>query len=165
VRPEHQALVEPRVVSWGWRPPDPGPSPFVDEIERQATHDPSAYLSVPAAIAYRAERDWAQVVRECHELARLARWGMAELTGLAPLVPDDPAWFSQMATMPLPAWCSDTAALKQRLYDRYRIEIPITQWGDVACLRISVQGYNTRADIDRLLAAMADILHSKQLPA
>jgi isopenicillin-N epimerase len=87
---------------------------------------------------------------------RLARDGMAELTGLLPLVEDNPRWFSQMATLPLPP--CDTAVVKQRLYDDYRIEIPVTHWGDVPCLRVSVQGYNTRADIEHLLNAMGELL-------
>jgi isopenicillin-N epimerase len=156
VRRELQLLIEPLVVSWGWRPRDPGPSVFVDQIERQATHDISAYLSVPAAIDYQQERDWSAVRQECHELARMARLGAASLTGLQPLVADDPQWFAQMATLPLPA--CDSATLKQRLYDEYRIEIPVTQWGDVPCLRVSVQGYNTRSDIERLLAALGGLL-------
>jgi isopenicillin-N epimerase len=155
-RRELQPLVEPLVISWGWRPHDPGPSVFVDEIERQPTHDPSAYLSVPAAIEFQAERNWPGVRLECHELARLARFGMAELTGLEPLLADDPRLFAQMATLPLPA--CDTAALKRRLYDDHGVEIPVMEWGDLAFLRVSVQGYNTRADIERLLAAVADVL-------
>ncbi len=155
-RPELQHLIEPVVVSWGWRPRDPWSTPFVDALQRQGTHDPSAYLSVPDAIAYQQERDWSGVRRECHELARMARLGMTEITGLEPLVADEPRWFSQMATLPLPP--CDTAALKQRLYDEYRIEIPATGWGDVPCLRVSVQGYNTRSDIERLLDAVRALL-------
>jgi isopenicillin-N epimerase len=158
VRRALQHLVEPLVISWGWRPRDPGPSAFVDEIQRQATHDPSAYLSVPAALAFQAEHDWPRVRQECHELARMARVGMAELTGVEPLLADDPRLFAQMATLPLPA--CDAAALKQRLYDDHRVEIPATAWGDVPCLRISVQGYNTRADIERLLEAVGKLLPS-----
>jgi isopenicillin-N epimerase len=157
-RPEVQHLIEPLVVSWGWRPRDPGASIFVDEIERQGTHDPAAYLSVPAAIAYQREHDWPQVRQECHELVRLARDGIAELTGIPPLLPDDPRWFSQMSTLPMPP--CDTAVLKQRLYDEYRIEIPVTQWGEAPCLRVSVQGYNTRSDIERLISAVAELLPS-----
>jgi isopenicillin-N epimerase len=162
VRPELQHLIEPLVVSWGWRARDPGQSVYVDEIERQGTHDPAAYLSVPAVLAYQADRDWPQVRLECHELVRLARSGIFELTGIEPLVADDPGWFAQMATLPLPA--CDTAMLKQRLYDDYHIEIPVTQWGETPCLRVSVQGYNTRADIDRLLEAVADLLPAVTRP-
>jgi isopenicillin-N epimerase len=81
---------------------------------------------------------------------------MTEITGLEPLVADEPRWFAQMATMPLPP--CDTAALKQRLYDDYLIEIPATGWGEVPCLRVSVQGYNTRSDIERLLEAVRTLL-------
>lgn len=37
VRKELQTLIEPPVVSWGWRPTDPGPSVFVDQLEHQGT--------------------------------------------------------------------------------------------------------------------------------
>jgi isopenicillin-N epimerase len=157
-RRELQHLIEPLVISWGWRPRDPGPSVFVDEIERQATHDPASYLSVPAAIDFQQERDWATVREECHQLVRLARQGMAELTGVTPLLADDPRLFCQMATLPLPP--CDAAALKDRLYDEYRIEIPATAWGDTPCLRISMQGYNTLDDVTRLLEAVAALLPS-----
>jgi isopenicillin-N epimerase len=60
--------------------------------------------------------------------------------------------------LPLPP--CDTAVVKQRLYDEYRIEIPVTQWGEVPCLRVSVQGYNTRSDIERLISAVAELLPS-----
>jgi len=156
VRPELQHLIEPLVVSWGWRPGEPGPSVFVDAIERQATHDIAAYLSVPAAIEYQRQRDWPAVRAECHELARMARRGISKITGIDPLVADDPRWFAQMATLPLPA--CDGALLKKRLYDEYRVEIPVGAWGDIPCLRVSVQGYNTRSDIERLIDAVHELL-------
>jgi isopenicillin-N epimerase len=82
---------------------------------------------------------------------------MVEITGLEPSVADDPRWFAQMATLPLPAG-TNTTAIKRRLYDEYRVEIPANQWGGRPSLRISVQGYNTRTDIERLLEAAASLL-------
>ena len=159
VRSELQPLIEPLVVSWGWRPRDDDgwPNPFVSQIQRQATHDISAYLSVPAAITFQRERDWPTVRQECHELVRFARQEMVNITGVEPLVADDERWFAQMATLPLPAG-TDTASMKERLYDEYRIEIPLTRWGDQPCLRVSIQGYNTRADIKGLLGAVRALL-------
>jgi isopenicillin-N epimerase len=156
-RPEVQGLIEPLVVSWGWRPRDAWSTPFVDAIQRQATHDISAYLSVPAAIEYQKQHDWASVRDECHELARQARIGMTELTGIQPNVADDPRWFAQMATLPLPNDVN-VEELKWRLYEEHRVEIPVSRWGDAPGLRISVQGYNTRADIERLLRAVQTCL-------
>jgi isopenicillin-N epimerase len=156
-RPDVQALVEPLVVSWGWRPRDAWSTPFVDALQRQGTHDIAAYLSVPAAIEYQQQRDWRGVRQECHELVRLARLGMTEITGIEPTVADDPRWFAQMATLPLTPGV-DPAAIKRRLYDEYRVEIPASEWGGTPSLRVSVQGYNTRADIERLLSAVSAVL-------
>ena len=130
---------------------------FVDQLERQGTHDPAAYLSVSAAIAFQNERGWPSVRKQCHELVRLARHQIADLTGIEPQVADDPQWFAQMAVLPLPP-AVDAPALKSRLYDEYRIEIPAMQWGGVPCLRVSVQGYNTHSDIERLVAAVRALL-------
>jgi isopenicillin-N epimerase len=60
-----------------------------------------------------------------------------------------------MAAMTLPE--CDTEALKSRLWDEYRIEIPVGR-GQRPRIRISVQGYNTRTDIERLLEALTKLL-------
>jgi isopenicillin-N epimerase len=155
-RRDVQALLEPLVVSWGWRAEDPGPSRFVDEHERQATRDLAAYLSVPAAIAFQAANDWPRVRQECHALARMAREHIAELTGLPHLLADSASWFAQMATIPLPDVNAET--LKRRLYEEYRVEVPIGSRDGRSVVRVSVQGYNTRSDIERLTSALRELL-------
>jgi isopenicillin-N epimerase len=152
-RKELQELTEPVVISWGWRPNDPGPSAFVDQHERQGTRDPAAYLAVPDAIDFQAERDWPRVREECHALAQFARARVLEMTGQPPLSVDDPRWYAQMAAVPLPPDC-DTERLKTLLYDEYRVEVPVGR-GKQPGIRVSVQGYNTRSDIERLLDALA----------
>ena len=155
-RKELQELTEPVIISWGWRPTDPGPSVFVDQHERQGTRDPAAYLAVPDAIDFQAERDWPRVRAECHALAQFARDRILELTGQQPLSVDDPRWYAQMAAVPLPPDC-DTERLKTLLYDEYRVEVPVGR-GKQPGIRVSVQGYNTRRDIERLLDALAACL-------
>jgi isopenicillin-N epimerase len=151
-----QDLLEPLVVSWGWQSRNPGPSCFIDEQEQQGTRDIAAYLSVPAAIAFQAEHDWPQVRRECHELVRWARAAIGEVTDLPQIVPDSSEWFTQMATMPLPP--CDHLELKRRLYDEFGIEIPLMVWKDRPFIRVSVQGYNTLADMERLVEALRALL-------
>jgi isopenicillin-N epimerase len=61
-----------------------------------------------------------------------------------------------MGIAPLPS--SDLAVLKSRLYDEYKIEVPLIQWQDKQFVRISVQGYNTQEDVDALVAALRILL-------
>jgi isopenicillin-N epimerase len=155
-RREMQPQLEPLVVSWGWQSETPGPSRFLDEHEWQGTRDIAAYLSVPAAIQFMQAHDWPAVREVCHELVRDARQEVSALTGLEPISPDSPAWYAQMAAFPLPA--CDGELLQRRLYAEFRVEVPITTWNGRYLVRISVQGYNTPADVDTLVEALGRLL-------
>ncbi|MGE5139808.1 MAG: aminotransferase class V-fold PLP-dependent enzyme [Rudaea sp.] len=155
-RRERQYLVEPLVVSWGWKSERPSKSRFIDEQEWQGTRDIAAYLSVPAALEFTREHDWDRVREECHDLACYARRQVSALTGLEPLSPDAPEWFAQMLSLPLPP--CDGEALKARLYDEFRIEVPIITWNNHQLIRISVQAYNIKDDVDALNGALRSLL-------
>jgi isopenicillin-N epimerase len=131
-------------------------SRLIAEHQYQGTRDPAAFISVPDAIDFMEEHDWPQVREQCHQLARYARERVGELTGLPPVIPDDPKWFTQMALIPLPP--CDAGALKSRLLAEYGVELPITGYKDQQCLRVSVQGYNTQADVDTLVRALTVLL-------
>ena len=162
-RPEVQPLINPLVISHGWtdKSKEPGAkgafgnSPFIDELEMQGTRDPAPWLTVPAALDYRRENDWASVAAHCQALAQDTARRLAERTGLAPL--STPEFCApQMVAMPLPD--CDTDALKLALYDKYRIEIPVFRWQDTCIIRLSVQGYNSRPQMDLLIEALTDLL-------
>jgi len=155
-RREVQELLSPLVVSWGWQSDRPGPSRFVDEQQLQGTRDPAAFLAVPAAIRFLEQHDWPAVRRRCHDLLAGARRAIGALTGLPPLTPDTPDWYAQMAAFPLPP--CDGPALKERLYQSYQIEVPVTSWQGLAFVRVSVQGYTSAADVAALVGALADLL-------
>jgi isopenicillin-N epimerase len=155
-RPEVQARLEPLVVSWGWESETPGASRFIDYHEWQGTRDLAAFLAVPAAIRFQAEQGWEPVRVACHALASETRARVNALTGLDSLCPDSPEWFGQMAAIRLPQ--VDSAALKTRLYDEYRVEVPLVNWNGADFVRVSFQGYNTRADLEALLEALAALL-------
>jgi isopenicillin-N epimerase len=48
--------------------------------------------------------------------------------------------------------------LKARLYDEYKIEVPLVQWQDRHFIRLSMQGYNAQPDVDQLLGALKILL-------
>jgi isopenicillin-N epimerase len=149
VRPELQQDTHPLLFSWGYEGDDPS---FVARHEKQGTRDPSAYLTVPTAIEWQREHDWDAVRARCHELARRAR---NEL-GLEPLAPDDDGFFGQMVTLRLPKGTPED--LQERLYDEYRIEVPVFERDDYRCIRPSFQGYNDLGDLDRLKTALEELL-------
>lgn len=156
-RPERQPLIEPLVVSWGWgknRTTHSG-SDYLDYLEWSGTMDPSAYLSVPAAIEFQAEHNWPAVRHQCHQFVIQAIARIGELTGREAIAP--PHFYHQMAAAPLPP-ISDLPAFKARLYHDYQIEIPCTTWQNWQFIRISMQGYNDQQDVDTLLAALSKLL-------
>lgn len=155
VRRELQNEIEPLVVSWGWRPEKPARARFVQEQEWQGTRDIAAYLATPRAIQFLEENDWDRVRAECHALAKYAQEKISALTGHAPLAPEN--WFAQMVTCSLPT--CDVEILKTRLYEEFRIEIPVLRWNEKSFVRASLQAYNSRADVDALVEALRTILH------
>ncbi len=68
------------------------------------------------------------------------------------LSPDSTDWYMQMVTVPLPP--CDPEQLQTRLYDEFRVEVPIVKWRDRPYVRVSIQAYNTPEDVDRLVEAL-----------
>ncbi|MGH2605806.1 MAG: aminotransferase class V-fold PLP-dependent enzyme [Anaerolineales bacterium] len=158
-RPEVQGLVQPLVVSWGWQP-EPWfttGSPFVDLFEWGGTDDPAAFLAVPAAIEFMSRHEWSAVRAECHALLRRALQEIGEQTGLAGVYAANDGLYHQMGIAPLPP-VGDVQEFQKRLYVEHRVEVPVLEWNSRPFVRISVQGYNTQADLDRLRQALGTLL-------
>jgi isopenicillin-N epimerase len=56
--------------------------------------------------------------------------------------------------VPLPVPDTDAEALRARLHDQHRIEVPVTSHGGRTFVRVSVQGYNDAADLQALEDAL-----------
>jgi len=158
VRRELQELIEPLIVSWGFHPtPETTTgSRFIDLFQWTGTKDPTAALTVPVAIQFMKDHDWENVRCQCHMLLRQAIERICELTHMPPLYPLDSDFYHQMGIAPLPP--SDITALKSRLYDEYKVEVPLIQWQDKQFIRISIQGYNDQDDVDSLIHALEVLL-------
>jgi len=138
-RPDVQQLIEPAIVSWDWL----DDASFADRHRWQGTRDPSAYLAVPAAIAFQAEHDWPAVRERCRQLLSSLELPFAPLT-------DD---YVQMRGFRVDH--PDPPALKQRLYDERRIEVPIVETPAGWVMRVSVQAYNDDGDLAALASAVS----------
>ena len=157
-RLEAQRLIQPLIVGWGWgeeRTFSFG-SDYLDYLQYPGTNDYAAYLATPAAIDFQARHDWDAVRERCHELAAEGIDRINRLTGLPSPYPQQNC-FHQMAIAALPP-IADLPAFKRRLYDEFRVEIPCVQWNGRPFIRISIQGYNGRVDVDALLVALEGLL-------
>jgi isopenicillin-N epimerase len=139
-RTEHQAWIEPLVVSWGYHED----ADFGERHGWQGTRDPAAYLTVPKAIEVHASFDL-DAARELADEAvrRLGPFGLRPLRGTtAPLM--------RALTVRTP----DPDALWRRLVEEHRVEVPVYDWEGLALLRISIGPYNDEADVERLVTAV-----------
>lgn len=165
-RQEVQHIVEPLVVSWGYEAEKPSASRFIDEQEWTGTRDIAAHLAVPEAIRFCAEHHWDDVRAQCHALVRYAREKIHSLVGAIrepPLpCPDSPEWYSQMFSVQLPpsvaVGANGHSPIQKQLLEEFKIEVPIFAWQGKPYMRVSIQAYNSRADVDRLVEALGKIL-------
>ena len=151
VRREMQSWLDPLIVSWGYESESPSNSQFVDYHEWQGTRDLASFLSVPAAIEFQTQHDWERVRKNCHELAVNARRQLNKLLEQESICSGQD--FNQMFSVRLPERVN-TEELKKRLYEEYAVEVPVVDWNNMKLLRVSIQGYNTPADIQVLLKAL-----------
>lgn len=150
--------VEPTTVSHGWSMPDPGSSRLQSLFDWTGTDDPSARLSVPAAIDTmgNAHPDgWEGVRSANHTLAVEGRRILVDTLGLAPGIDEDRV--GSMAAIELPGEAESGVMideLSSRLRHNHAIEVPVFAWQGRRILRISAQRYNRLDDYRRLVDAL-----------
>jgi len=159
VRPEVQYMIDPLVVSWGFHSTAATTtgSQFLDYLQWTGTRDPSAALSIPAALEFIEKHQWHQVQLDTHHLLRLTIERICDLVGMEPLYPFQSNLFHQMGIAPLPQNIN-LEALKTRLYSEYQVEVPLIEWNNQNFIRISIQAYNTPEDCDALLLGLQELL-------
>ena len=145
VRDELQAELRPPVVTWGR---DDG---FVDRFAWSGTDDPTAMLSLGAAIDYQRANDWPAVQERCRELARRTQTAIVEELGGDRIAAEE-LQAPQMVAFELPH--GDPGQLQRRLRDRHGIEIPVHAVDGRTLMRLSVAAYTTEEDCERLLEAL-----------
>ncbi len=143
-RPEHHEWIEPLVISWGYHED----ADFGERHGWQGTRDPAAYLAVPKAIEVHGSFDLEEARRLADEAERrLSTLGLRPLRGArSPLM--------RAFTVRV----GDPDAVWRRLYDEFRVEVPVYEWDDTTLLRVSIGPYNDEADLERLVVALRTVL-------
>jgi isopenicillin-N epimerase len=160
-RPEHHDRLHATVTSWGYLAGSGGHtgfdaylgrSTFERRLQWQGTRDITGCLALTAAIDFHHAHLTPEVRSACHRQAVALMHELAGHFGL-PVIGSD-AHFAQMAPIPVPATGPDAESLRERLFEQHRIEVPVTQHEGRRFVRVSVQGYNTRAELEALAAAL-----------
>jgi isopenicillin-N epimerase len=157
-RKSKQHLMKPLITGWGWgetRELLTG-NDFLDFNQFYGTDDFSSYLIVDECIKFYEKYEVAKRKIGCNKLVRYFMEKVKEITGLPSLYEkfDDQLMLGE-ALLPDNI---DVQSFKLTLYDKYKIEIPIIKWEDINLIRISVQIYNSKAEVDFLLEALKDLL-------
>ncbi len=161
VRPEYHSLIQPLVVSWGYDNPASQRSIFLDHTEWWGTRDISAFLTVPEAYQFLKAYHWDEVRERCHQQLKETCATFEEKLGVAPLTSDLDTWSAQMVSLRIPHLSPQAIPeVSKRLWEEYRIEVPLVEWEGSVLIRISSQGYNTPDDFKKLEHALDEILVS-----
>ncbi|MEZ4265841.1 MAG: aminotransferase class V-fold PLP-dependent enzyme [Myxococcota bacterium] len=169
VRPDRQSKIRPLAISHGATATTPGRTRFQLEHDWTGTDDPSAWLSVPAAIDFLGglvPGGWPALLRRNHELAVSARERLLLAVGTPPICPA--SMLGSMAAVSLPAAADIPGGrghehtrgidpLQDRLWQEHRIEVPVQpapSRPELRLLRVSAAPYSTLADVERLAEAL-----------
>lgn len=161
VRPDRRDGVRPVVISHGATSRRTDRARFLLEFDWVGTGDPTAFLSVPAAIDFMGALlpgGWPALMRRNRALALRARDVLCAALDVPPPCPD--AMIGSLAAVPLPDRPDGRPRrpplfldpLQEALQERARIEVPVMAWPAPPrrLLRVSAQAYNAPDQYERL---------------
>jgi isopenicillin-N epimerase len=148
---DRQADIHPLVISHGFG------DGFAAEFAWVGTRDPSAWLSVPAAIDFHERLGGARLRERNAAMAREQATLLAETWATERGAPD--VLTGSMAAVRLPLREAATTQraweLRRKLFDDHRIEVPVSPFAGALWARISAHAYNRPGDYARLAACFS----------
>ena len=159
VKKELQNRIDPLVISWGYESEGTSLLPgnndktykqFISNHEWQGTRDMSAYLTIPATIKFLNDNNWSSVASKCRETNLWARKKINELLNKTSICSEK--FLGQMSSIYLDF--KNPIESQINFYKKYNIQIPFIIWNDISMIRISIQAYNSKDDILKLLEAL-----------
>ena len=145
--------MKPLIYSWGKDGDDPGPTKFLQDFQWQGTRDMSAFLTIPKAIDF-YHKCIQPLQKKCLQINLEAYSKFQAILGTDPLS-SGVGWLGQMVSHPLPH--DIPKDIKDLLLKKHKIEIPIFEWNNLNLIRISIQVYNDRKDVESLMSALVSL--------
>jgi len=149
-----QPAVKPLVAGWGWGTYRelPSGSEYVDANQFYGTNDFAPFLAVADAIDFYLNNNVKTLKIECNKLVKYFLTEADKLTGKQSLYVEHPSSL-MLGVIEVPKKYP-ALDLKNILYNEYKIEVPVIEWEGKLMLRISIQIFNTKAEVDQFLNAI-----------
>ena len=156
---ETQDWIDPLLISWGFQSANPTSSRFIDYHQTAGTRDFSAFLTVPFCIDFMKRHDWEKVSNTNKEITIEWATRLKDRFNFNSISPIDKSFLGQMFAIPIKT--NDSLFLKEILWRKFNIEIPVTQMENRNFIRFSVQAFNDWNDYHRLESALTDLYKSE----
>jgi isopenicillin-N epimerase len=167
VRGDRQSLIRPLTISHGANSPRTDRSRFQLEFDWTGTHDPTAFLCLPAVLKFMGSQlpqGWLDIMAHNHALAMQARQVLCD--ALEQPVPCPDEMIGAIVSVPLPPSFGKPKysskgidILQDRLWEEYKIEVPIVPWCHPTprLIRVSAQLYNHISQYQYLAVALRNL--------
>ena len=154
VKKEFQKQIDPLVISWGYESENPSHSQFLDYLQWQGTYDISAYLTIPDTINFLNNNNWDIITKECHKLNLWAKDKILSEIDTELLCID--SFLGQMSSFYFESKGPINDKYKRDFYNKYQTQVLFVNWNNRSLFRISIQAYNNKQDIYKLIDALKD---------
>ena len=157
VKKEIQNQIDPLIISWGYNNEKIERTRFQDEHLWQGTKDISPFLTLPKALEFREKYKWNEISIICKN--RIIEFGneIQREFSLNPVCELSSQFLGQMLSFNLNLHVSKLEKIQNLLIED-KIVIPVFEWEENLLMRISLNGYNSENDIQRLFSTINKII-------
>lgn len=161
VKKEFQDDLDPLVVSWGYDNEFIAQTQFLDYHEYQGTRDISSFLCTPKVVDFLEENNWKEITENCKQIVLDNYQRFCDLLSTTPICPITKEFLGQMASIPVRT--DEPQKLKELLFEKYQIEIPVMPLNGDFYIRYSINAYNSQEELDRLYEVLKEIIATTNL--
>lgn len=161
VAKEFQAILDPLIISWGFKSTNKQASQFQEYHQYNGTRDFSAYLTIPAALEFRSKHHWDELIEKCRSSVVKKGAELSHFLGTKPLAPLTSDFYGQLYSAKIHTEYPEE--LQRILFTNYAIEIPVMRHGEDCYIRFSFQPFTQEKEIDALIVALEEIRQTTDL--
>ncbi|CAN5680796.1 aminotransferase class V-fold PLP-dependent enzyme [soil metagenome] len=162
-RAERRGQIESLITSWGWEYDRAkldddsawGGNFWQRDMEFHGTLDRTPQMAIPHALDFRAKLGGDDAIAA--RFSYLTDYAREKLTaaGLTCIAPRNPAFTGSLTSFEFP--CDDPIKVRDRFWNEFHIECPVTDTAVGKFLRVSCGWFNSPEDLDQLAQAVARI--------